>query len=67
MTKLKLLASSMVLMCWFAPAMAEEVVCPQSIDVDQKIESVPGGFVAYIQDGPHQSCLLYTSPSPRDS
>jgi hypothetical protein len=37
------------------PAIAEEVVCPQSIDVDQKIQGVPGGFATYIQDGPHQS------------
>jgi hypothetical protein len=50
-----LLLASFVTLVISGAASAEEVVCPQSIDVDQKIQGVPGGFATYIQDGPHQS------------
>ena len=55
MIRQKLLVASIAFMLSIMPAMAEEVACPQRIDVDQKIQGVPGGFAAYIQDGPHQS------------
>lgn len=34
-------------------AMAEEIICPKAIDVEQEIEEVPQGFEAFEQGYPH--------------
>ena len=40
---------------------------PADCVIDSHAIMVKGGYIKYMANGIYSSCLLYTSPSPRDA